>query len=138
MDVYANRILSDIADRECHRICRQTIRTLQQMDAANISDLENAWNEVSVQVQGLESMFWDTYLDAMTQVILGNVSKLELDIKQAVWLQTENGAKWESGVEDSRTVPYSEDDIAEYICQTYIFPAASTWTNRAIRRYLGE
>jgi hypothetical protein len=72
----------------------------------------------------------------MTQLILGQVSKLEVGIKQRIWLQTEYGEVWESDGGD--TAPHSTDDIAEHILRAYVLSAASTWTNRAILQYQGE
>jgi hypothetical protein len=130
----AYKILSAIADGECRKICRQTIRRLQEMDAANISDLENAWNEVCVQVQGQESVFWDTYVDSAVAATIDVVRRVDGELRKAIWLQTENGQQYQP--EGAEEVPDYEDDIAEYIWREYLLRAASDWTNARIRQHL--
>ncbi|MGO9545552.1 MAG: hypothetical protein ACLPPF_12265 [Rhodomicrobium sp.] len=72
------------------------------------------WDEVCVQVQGQESVMWDVYLDTISGIIAGYLSGLDDAVKQAIWLQTNNGMDWEPSEEEKDT-PSSEEDIADYI-----------------------
>src|SRR5262245_49566371 len=122
-----HEVLFEIAERECQKICRKTIRTLQRMDSANHSDLENAWNELCVQAQGGESIYWEIYVDTVTRIIGGHLERVTDEIKQAMWLSTPNGLNWQGM--DSEPAPYSEDDIVEHILHEYVLRAAADWTN---------
>ncbi len=84
------------------------------MQSGDDSGLRNVWDEVCVQVQGQESVMWDVYLDTISGIIAGYLSGLDDAVKQAIWLQTNNGMDWEPSEEEKDT-PSSEEDIADYI-----------------------
>ena len=47
-------------------VCERTITKLEEIKdtlSGDDSPLENAWEEICCQVQGEESIFWDTYQD---------------------------------------------------------------------------
>jgi len=133
-----DRIISHIADRECERMSRKVIRILQRMtegmQSGDDSGLRNVWDEVCVQVQGQESVMWDVYLDTISGIIAGYLSGLDDAVKQAIWLQTNNGMDWEPSEEEKDT-PYSEEDIADYILTDYLLSSAANWTNDRIEKY---
>ena len=135
----SDRLLSAIAERECKKLTRRVIRHLQKMtdclQSGDDSPLANTWDEFCVQVQGQESIFWETFLDTIAHVIIGHVKKRDIETKQAIWLQTQNGMEWESKAEDHEKIPWSEDDIAEYVLHDYVLAAAANWTNARIEKY---
>src|SRR5437773_8626115 len=133
-----DKIIWKLANRACNRISRRVIRTLQKMtegmQSGNDSRLKNIWDEVCVQVQGQESMMWEAYLDTMRGVIVRALPQVDLEAKQAIWLQTSNGLDWEAN-EESEDAPVDDDDIAEYILNEYVRSAATDWTNSRIEKY---
>ncbi len=106
--------------------------------------LKNVWDEVCVQMQQAESLMWDAYILTMKSIVAREVQILETPIKQAIWLQTDDGMQWEDDDEDDDehkrggTVdcPYNEDEITEYILSDFVLSAAASWTNKRITKYL--
>jgi hypothetical protein len=143
---YRNKIISDIAERECKRICRKVILLLQKMTeglhSGDDSPLRNIWDEVCVQVQFQESVYWDVYLDTIRTIISPAVEALDVSSKQAIWLQTSGGMDWEAETEDEndhQQVPScSVADITEYILNDFVLARAVNWTNQRIERYEGS
>jgi hypothetical protein len=97
--------------------------------------LKNVWDEICVQVQFQESAFWDSYVAVMEQVIAHHLKDLKLELRQAIWLQTDEGIHWEPDPDDS-AVPEVDDDMAAYIRAEYVMPQAADWSNARIERYL--
>ncbi len=122
------------------RLTRRVISKLRGMDQALLSGderLQNAWEEICVQVQGEQSFFWEAYEDTIRQCAQTEVTKLQPHERQSLWLQTESGAEWLFEEENSESeVPHSDDDIIEYLLNDHILPAASDYSNPRIRKYL--
>lgn len=118
-------IVFEIAEKACRSISLSVIRQMQKMQPSCTSDLKNAWNEVCVQVQGSESIHWDTYLESVKLLILRQIRKQDEHIIQAIWLDMGNNEN--SGV--------IEDEIVELILQD-VLSEASNWKNNAIRSHL--
>ena len=137
---YKDRIISNLAERECKRISRKTIRALQsmteEMQSGTDTSLKNIWDEVCVQVQFEQSPFWDAYLDTINAIISREVNKLDTFVKQAIWFQTVEGREWECEDEAADEAPYLEDDITDYILNNYVLSQAAEWTNPRIEKYL--
>ena len=125
-----------LADAQCELISRKAIRYLQQIDAAQ-GGLANAWDELCVQVQDGESIFWDLYIDLVLDFVRSHIDTLEEYIKQAIWLQTTQGKDWCFEDEETREpADVLNSDIAEYVLGQYIHPKADNWTNKRITAYL--
>lgn len=58
------------------------------------SGLENLWEEICVQVQLEESIFWDAYLETIEQAIGARVDELERTELLALWSTTDSGWDW--------------------------------------------
>jgi len=132
-------IVIAIAERECKRLARRVIRHLQSMkerymQSGDDSPLANVWDEVCVQVQGQESVMWETYVETLEGIVLGFVAELDPEIKQAIWLQTREGTEWEPKDRDHHSIPWSDDEIAQYVLNDYIMKAAANWTNARIEK----
>ena len=137
MDPYES-LLSEIADVECQRVSRKVIRSLQRMteglQSGDDSGLVNLWNEICVQVQGEQSVMWDAYLHTVGGFIFDQLSRVDVTLKRAIWLQTREGMDWEASPGD-RISPYSDDVIVEYVLHDYVLSAAADWSNARIERY---
>jgi hypothetical protein len=134
-----DKVLSNIAKAECRQICRKVIFSLQRMtDGMHSGDggpLRNIWDEVCVQVQFQQSIFWDLYLDTVRMIIRAAVEKLDASRKQAIWLQTSAGMDWDYETDDNEDPAYCESDIVDYILDEYVLSEASNWTNKRIQEH---
>lgn len=138
---YRDSILHTISQAECSRISRKVIRRLQRMteDMQSGADtpLKNIWDEICVQVQSQESVFWDAYLDLAQRIVWDEVSKLPPAVKQAIWLQTNEGADWEPDYDGGgEAPPVCDDDVLDYVLHDFVLTAAADWTNSRITKYL--
>lgn len=114
------------------------------------SGLSNAWEELCVQAQGEQSVFWDVYIQTMDTYILVALEALPERDRKALWLQTENGWSWHWDVEhpedgecdrpefDASSIPFDLDDVLQYVFGQYVLPNAENYSNKHIRSFLGE
>lgn len=133
-------IVWNLAEVICERVSRRAIRALQKMtegmQSGDDSVLSNLWEEICVQVQGQESIMWDAYDTTVEQIVSGEITKLSVYEREAIWLQTPEGEDWDAEDEDSRSgYPIAEDDIIEYLKNKYVYSAACDWSNRRIRQH---
>ena len=116
-------IISRIADRECQRISRKVVRSLQRMtegmQSGDDSGLRNVWDEVCVQVQDQETEMWDVYLETIRSMATGHLADLDDAEKQAIWLQTNPDMESES-IDEDKDLDCSEDDIVDYMVTDYL------------------
>jgi hypothetical protein len=142
---YRDRIIVKIAEKECERINRRVVLALQKMtdgmQSGDDSGLKNIWDEVCVQVQEQEFFTWRLYEDLMWDLIADEVKKLDEVHKQSIWLQTDQSYCWDDEDDHKNrkeTVPYSEQDIMNYILNSFILKTATDWKNRRIESYLNR
>jgi hypothetical protein len=140
---YQENILRQIADRHCDRICRLTIRALQQIRdcglSGDASGLKNTWDEICVQMQSEESFAWDAYVQTIKATIAYEVERLPRPEQEAIWIRTPQGIDWEGELEDTpSSVPICLDDITDCILQDYVLSKASDYTNKRIEKYLEQ
>lgn len=137
---YRDKIISEMAGIECKRVSRKVVRELQKMtegmQSGDDTPLKNIWDEICVQVQGEQSMFWELYLDTVRFFIQAKIEALDAKTKQAIWLQTNEGLDWAIDNEDRETMAFSEDDIIDHILHDYVLSKAADWTNKRIEKYL--
>ena len=137
---YRDEIISGIADRDCRRVARKVVRALREMtdgmQSGDDSPLRNVWEEFCVQLQSEQSPMWSAYLDTIESIIAGEVEKLDVPRKQAIWLQTNDGMDWESENEDQEEAVFDVNGIVDHILHEHILTAAADWTNKRIERYL--
>lgn len=130
-------ILARIADKECQRIANKVIRHLQSLKdgcllSGEDSGLENAWDEICVQVQEEHSFYWDEYLLTIRQAVDGAIMGMSPEIAEAIWMQTDHI----DDVEPGYAAPVCTDEIVDYIVAEYILAKAGDWSNARIRDYL--
>lgn len=139
---YRDKLIHSLAERECTRICRATIRYLNKLDSKALlsgedSGLKNVWDEICVQSQGQESFFWQAYLDTITPYISYAVEHLRRPEQEAIWLLTPEATNWETEQEDRPvTIPVCLDDIIQYIRDHYVLQVAIDYHNARIDRFL--
>lgn len=136
---YKDEIIYKIADKACKKISLKVIKNLQKMKGCHLSGdsgLKNIWDEICVQVQGEESIFWDAYNDTIKPLILSEVKDIDEEIKQAIWFQTDEGLCWDEEAEEQDLLLFNLDQITDYIYNDYLWKYAADWTNNQIEKYL--
>jgi hypothetical protein len=140
-----DRIVRDLAAAICKRIAWQTRMALTKMTDCRLSGddsvLKNSWEEICVQLQGEQSIFWSAYETTINALITGHVGKLKLFEVEAIWLQTDDALD-QMNSETERTSPAEErpgvndDSVVDYIRNEYVFSLASDWSNHRIREFM--
>ncbi len=138
-DSICRSIVERIAEDIGEKIVCSAIRDLRKMDSGlsgEDSGLKNAWDEICVQVQGEQSIYWDTYLETIEALIAASVDELPQYQKQALWLVTPEGNDWSDEPEDDRE-PFGIciPDIEHHLCRALLKKAVD-YENRRIRAYL--
>lgn len=139
---YRDTIIKGVSDIRCKKISSKVIRYFQKMkegmQSGEDTPLKNVWDEICVQVQGEESIFYSYYLDAARRYIYYEVEKLDECIKKAIWIQTDQYFDWQDDDNKHEALIYSEDDIIEYILHHFVLRKAEEWTNKRIESYLWD
>jgi hypothetical protein len=137
---YKDKIIACIAKKACDKISGRVIRSLQEMtdemQSGDDSGLKNVWDEVCSQVQYEESFFWEVYLDTIRDLICFEMDKLDYEIIEAIWLQTDEGFYSGDDEEEDEIDLYIKDDVVEYIMNEFVLKTADEWTNKRIRKYI--
>ena len=133
-------IVSALAEQACKRLTRRLIAQLQGMDKGLLSGedsgLQSTWDEICVQMQDEQSIFWDTYEATVQSLLLAPVNELLAYEREAIWLQTQQGSDWDCEEEDEREpYPVNASDIIDYLLNEYVCAEAERWTNARIRAY---
>jgi hypothetical protein len=102
------------------------------MQSGADTTLDNVWDEVCVQVQGQESAYWSAYVDTIERLVAEDVAKLGASMKQAMWLQTDEGMDWKGADDAPRE---NDDDITKWI-SSIVLRIAADWRNKRIDNYL--
>ena len=133
-------VIRELAQGVCRRITRRTIAALQRLTNVCLSGdgsrLKNTWDEICVQVQQEESIFWDAYDNSARAAVAAEVLKLQPLERDAIWLQTPEADDWVCGKRDSNHYPVYDDDIVGYIITEYVYAEAGRWSNSRIRAYI--
>ena len=101
------------------------------------SELDTTWDEICVQVQDEESVFWDVYDEIVRDMVRAHVAELPKFEREAIWLQTDAGIDWACDEpEDRNSYPVTDDDIVNYLVPKYVYSQAADWSNARIEAYL--
>lgn len=133
-------IVRVVADQAARRIAHKAIAELQQMEDTTSGDdsvLKSIWDEVCVQIQHEQSIFWGAYDQTVQAILADHVAELSKHEREAIWLQTSHGGEWSYDKnEDREPSPVCNDDIVEYLAREFVYREAGTWSNARIRAYL--
>lgn len=134
-------IVRDLADSVGRRIARRVMRSLQGMTDSRLSGddsgLANVWDEVCVQVQFEQSIFWDAYEHTVTALVAGEFAKLAPHERESVWLRSPDGTAWSCEDEARREpAPVSDPQAVDHIVREFVYAEAGRWSNPQIRQYL--
>jgi hypothetical protein len=113
------------------------------------TDLSNTWEEICVQVQGERNYFGEAYDCAMRDAVLGALIFLDRNVRESLWLHTDDGehlrSELEIAEEDGLTsqadyvrpdIPTDDDAIARHIIANHVLPLALNYMNSRIERFL--
>ena len=117
------------------------------MQSGDNSGLKNLWDEICVQVQREESIFWDMYIEIIDSCIERQASKLKPHELMAIWWQNENLEYDTDSLSITKTSDddepwdlednsYTMEEIVTYVRESYLMQEASTYSNKAITEYL--
>ena len=134
-------LLKKFAKEIAIRIAKKTILALQKIEntlSGDDSGLKNTWDEICVQIQYEESLFWSAYDETVQSFVFAYIEELKSHEKLVIWLQTEQGSDWPYDYEEQNDnyPPVLVEDVAQYITQEYIYSKAGSWSNNRIRNYL--
>ena len=119
------QIVQGIAEKACRSIAISVKREMQGMEPCLGSDFDNAWNELCMQIQNTESIYWDFYLETAENLILQQVSKLDDDRKAAIWHQIGCAGRNESE-QDFDLLSIDDDDLVEFIRENFVWRMADS------------
>ena len=130
-------IARELGELLSQRLINGCIRDLQKMESSGLSgedsDLQNVWDEICVQQQIEESIFWSAYLETINCVIKSRLDDLKLYELDAVWLLTSEGEYWEEENE-RETYPVSKTEVTAHL-QYELLNKANDWSNARITKY---
>ena len=140
---YEIAIVRALANRVGTKIARKTISYCQSrrdcLHSGDDSGLRDLWDEMCVQVQYEESIFWDAFQDTLHDIVLTYVESLEDFEKAAIWLCSDAGIDWRYSDEDAREPnPFTGGDVAVCILTDYVYPEAGRWDNSRIRSFIDQ
>ncbi len=82
------------------------------------------------------AVIWDdSYGATLLAIIEGELEKLDEPTRSAIWHQTDDALDWDEE-DDKPPKGFWSDDMARYILNEYVLPAAEHYCNARIRRYL--
>ena len=135
-------VVRALANEVCRRITRKLIGKLQTFDgdalqSGDDSGLQNTWDEICVQMQFEQSIYWDAYEQTVWQLAVFQVENLPTHERESIWLQTPQGDDWDCQDESEREpYPVHNPDIVQYLISEFLYSEAGRWSNQRIRDYL--
>lgn len=155
-------VLKCFADAITKRILLKTVcdlRAIKDTLSGEDSSLDNAWEEICVQLQDEESVFWEAYEEQTEIYILFHIRELKDHEFLALWFQTEEGREWvdcpmpvvtreyyeqmseaekaDNRCEDDDRIPACYDDVV-YDIKKALFKQAMEHSNHRIRNYINR
>lgn len=150
-------VLKIFAEDIAQRIVQKTVAELRKVKDTLSSDdgpLQNAWEEICVQVQEEQSFFWEAYDGIAWSIISRLAHTLKHHELLAIWFQTDEGYDWKrkpvaaqesyermNEIErkgchlEDQFPPVCLDEVERYI-QLRLFDRAENYSNKRIERFL--
>ena len=134
-------IVRAVAEKAARRITRKVIATLQRMRttlSGDDSGLKTTWDEICVQLQSEESLYWDTYDETVRSIVVVQIAALPKHEREAIWLQTDAGLDWRYEEPDKRESDPTmlDEDIVNWLSKEYVYAEAENSSNPRIRAYI--
>ena len=131
------RLLRTAASAIRASLVDSVITALQRIPAelsGDDSGLDTAWDEVCVQVQGEESIFWDAYVQTIDGCIAAAIFELAPALMDTLSAATTSGDDWLDEPDDEGVLPVFEDEIIDMV-RSDLFARADECDNAAIRQF---
>lgn len=134
-------ILFDLKEYQTQKISDKVIRTLKQLRGNNLLEpsdhgLKNTWEEICVQLQDEESVFWNAYDETVEQTINFIFKKVDTAIIKFLSIMNDNEfyaiEKDNFRYED---YAFSTDSACDTV-KNEVYNQARIFTNKNIKRYL--
>lgn len=134
-------ILYNLKEYHAKKISAKVIRTLKQLKGDSLLEssdhgLKNTWEEICVQLQEVESVFWNAYDETVEQTINFVFKKVDNEILKFLSIMSDDEfyvtEKDDFKYED---YPYCSDSACN-IVKKEIYSRARMFTNNNIKRYL--
>ncbi len=133
-------IVQDLGESVFERVKKEVIRTLDAMEgglSGEDSGLSSLWEELCVQLQHEQSIFWDVYDETVHEAVQFEVAQLASFEREALWLLTDEYFDWECEDEDERdTYPVFIPDIVRHMVESGVYEEARSSTNPNVLKYL--
>jgi len=83
-------------------------------------------------------MFYDAYLHAITKTVSRELEGVAEHLKQAIWLQTDDGWDWGYDNEESEddVPPFWDGRFTDYMLHGYVLREVADWASDEIDEYL--
>jgi hypothetical protein len=137
--IYEWIVLGKFADEICNRVSHRVIRHLRTNLATLSGDdspLKNAWEEICVQVQFEQSIYWNVYVETIDLEIEGEMEQLQEHELAAIWFQTSEGEDWGFTDGDDRVEPHIDRQAVAAVIRDHVLSEANSYTNLRIRKYI--
>jgi hypothetical protein len=136
-------LVTEFAEAAAARAARRVVRHLQGLAGDSLlsgpdSGLVNVWEEICVQVQFQESVFWGAYVSVVEQYTAPVVAAMPQREGRAMWLQTPDGEQWWEDLDGeglTPEVPTEQGAVVAYVVRR-VLEIAADWSNPRIRSYL--
>ncbi len=134
-------VLSEINEYHVKKLCKKVIRMLQSLKGDNLLSpddhgLKNVWDEICVQKQGEESVFWNAYDETVEQVIYNILKKTDKEVLRLISILEEE----ESGQMDDEDFSYARYHFnSDSVCKVIkyaLYNFAVNYSNKKIEDYL--
>ena len=137
--IYEWIVLRKFAEEICNRVSNRVIRSLRSNSttlSGDESTLENAWEEICVQVQFEQSIDWNVYVETIDLETEGEMEQLQEHELAAIWFQTTEGEDWGFTDGDDRVEPHIDRQAVVAVIRDCVLSEANSYTNVRIRMYI--
>ena len=118
-------------------LVESVITALQRMPAGLSGDdlgLDTAWDEVCVQIQGEQSIFWDAYVQTIDGCIAATLFEISPVLRDVLSAATVSGDDWLDEPDDDGVLPVFEDEIVD-MARSDLFARADEYEGDAIQQF---
>lgn len=137
-----NKLIYELYEYHSSRIVNKVMYSLRKLKDENLlsgddSGLNNAWDEICVQVQGKNSFNWDAYDETVKMFIKTYVEKEPTAIKYLLSYYDTDSYPDDNPTDTNIEIQlvYNEEDIINAMLQELLDKAVN-YTNARIRNYL--
>jgi hypothetical protein len=131
----ASALARDVEKRAVQKAIEQLLELRDTLSGDDFG-LQNIWEEICVQVQDEQSLFWDTYEAVIRDTLTGIIEALPDFKREALWMQSDAASEWKyREPRECEQYPVNTQDAVEYLFKA-VCESAGSWSNDRIRRYL--